>query len=145
MRNRFSIAVIYALLLIATSGCGSKHPDIVPVSGTVTIDGKPLTQGVITVAPQGHRPSTGEIDENGRFTLTCFEPGDGALKGTHLATVAAVEPVSERSNRWHAPREYANRIKSGLWVTIDGPTDDLNIELTWAKSGKEKGPFVDNF
>jgi hypothetical protein len=145
MRYRSLLALMFSLLLVATPGCGSKHPDIVPVSGTVTIDGKPLTLGAVTVSPQGHRPSTGTIDENGRFILSCFEPGDGVLKGTHLATVAAVEAVSENSNRWHAPKEYANRIKSGLWVTIDGPTDDLKIELTWAKSGKEKAPFVDKF
>lgn len=132
------------LLLAATVGCGDQHPGIVPVSGRVTIDGKPLTVGQIKVMPKGHRPSLGAIDETGRFTLSCFEIGDGVLTGTHLATVAAIEPIDERSNRWHAPKKYANKVSSGLWLDITGPTDDLTIELTWAES-KEKGPFVDRF
>lgn len=85
------------------------------------------------------------LDEEGRFTLTCRNPGDGVLTGTHLVTVTAVETLGETSRRWHAPKEYANETESGLWVTIDGPTDDLKIELTWAKSGKEKAPFVEKF
>ncbi len=85
------------------------------------------------------------LDENGRFKLTYRDPGDGVYTGTHLATVAAIEQISETSQRWHAPKEYANPATSGLWVTIDGPTDDLKIELTWDKSSKEKGPFVEKF
>lgn len=130
---------------VVIAGCGEKYPGLVPVSGTVTIDGKPLGIGGITVQPQGERPSMARLDGNGRFTLTYREPGDGVLKGTHLVTVAAIEQLGETSQRWHAPKEYANPATSGLWVTIDGPTDDLKIELTWDKSGKEKAPFVEKF
>lgn len=145
MRSR-SLLVTLALITAAlTSGCNKQFPGLVPVSGTVTIDGKPVTRGGITVHTQGHRPSFARIDENGRFTLTCRNPGDGVIPGTHLVTVGAEEAVSETSKRWHAPKEYANPSTSGLWVTIDGPTDDLKIELTWAKSGKEKAPFVEKF
>jgi hypothetical protein len=125
-------------------GCGDKHPGLVPVSGTVTIDGKPLALGQIRILADGHRPAIGSIEEDGSFTLSCFEVGDGAPTGTHLATIAAVEQLTERSNRWYAPKKYASKVSSGLWVTIDGPTDDLNIELTWAGSG-QSAPFVDRF
>jgi hypothetical protein len=143
MSIRF-LAALACVATLALVGCGSEHPDIVPVSGTVTIDGKPVTAGQIMVSPAGHRPSIGPLDDNGRFTLTCFEQGDGVLKGTHLATVTAVEQIDERSNRWHAPKVYANKASSNLWVTIDGPMDNLEVKLTWAGSGKS-GPFVDRF
>lgn len=107
------------------------------------IDGKPVTVGQITVMPDGHRVSFGKLDKDGHFTLTCYEAGDGAPIGQHIATVTAVETINDRSNRWYAPKKYANKA-TGVWVTIDGPTDDLKVDLTWANSN-EKGPFVDKF
>ena len=110
----------------------------------VTIDGQPLTVGQVSVSPQGTRSAIGRLDAEGRFTLSSYEIGDGAPIGTHAATVTAVEGIDERSNRWHAPKKYANKVSAGLWVTIDGPTDDLKIELTWEGSGHD-GPYVDKF
>ena len=127
--------------LIGSSGCGDDN-GLVPVSGTVTIDGKPLTTGQVIVSPEGHRPSVGPLNEQGRFELTCYKKGDGAVPGTYAASVMAVEQIGERELRWHAPKKYASNISSGLTVTIDGPTDDLNIELTWDGSG-HKAPFVE--
>lgn len=145
MHIRFVLIALALTGVILATGCNKPFPGLVPVSGTVTVDGKPVPYGGIIVHTQGHRPSMARIDENGRFTLTCRNPGDGVIPGTHLVTVGAEEPVTERSKRWYAPKEYSNPATSGLWVTIDGPTDDLKIELTWAKSSKEKAPFVENF
>lgn len=127
--------------LMALTGCGDDK-GLVPVSGTVTIDGKPLTTGQVMVSPEGHRPSVGPLDEQGRFQLTCYEKGDGAIPGTYAASVMAVEQIGERELRWYAPKKYASNVSSGLTVTIDGPTDDLNIALTWDGS-RHTGPFVE--
>lgn len=139
-------ATLLTLIVTGLSclGCGNKHPGLVPVSGTVTIDGKPVPIGQVKISPEGHRAAVGSIDENGKFALTCFELYDGAPIGTHRVTVTAVEQVTETSNRWHAPIQYANQSATDLQVTIDGPTDNLNIELTWEGS-EHDGPFVDRF
>lgn len=126
------------------TGCGARHEGIVPVSGIVTIDGQPLTHGQIIVHPEGHRACQSHIGSDGRFRLTCFKLYDGAPVGTHVATILSVESLSETSRKWHAPKSYASEASSGLWVTIDGPTDDLKIELSW-KDSKEKAPYVENF
>jgi hypothetical protein len=110
----------------------------------VTIDGKPLTMGEVRILATNHRPAIGRIKADGSFTLSCFELDDGAPTGKHLATVTAVESIDEHSRRWHAPKRYANKIDSDLRVGIDGPTDNLTIELTWAGS-KQSGPFVEKF
>jgi hypothetical protein len=128
---------------VSIAGCQKSHLDLVPVSGQVTIDGKPLTHGQITVMPEGHRASIGKLDDEGRFTLSCFALGDGAPVGTHIATITAVEPIDEHSNRWHAPKKYANKA-TGVWVVIDAPTNDLKIPLTWAHES-EKGPYIERF
>ncbi|WP_425395562.1 hypothetical protein [Aeoliella sp.] len=143
MRCYHLYPLVWLLSLAVLAGCGDNR-GLVPVSGTVTIDGKPLTVGQVMVSPEGHRQSIGPLDDQGRFTLTCYEKGDGAPVGTFPVAVMAVEQISERELRWHAPRKYANELKSGITATIDGPTDDLKIELSWDGS-RQKGPFVEKF
>lgn len=136
-RRVLSVLLIGVPLL---AGCDD-GPKIVPVSGQVLIDGEPLTHGFVQVAPAGYRPASGKIGEDGRFTLTTTKPGDGCVVGTHPATVVGTESIDAGSQRWHAPKAYADYESSGLTVTIDGPTEDLKIELSW-KGGK---PFVERF
>lgn len=138
LRNASLKALAGFCLLLA--GCSS-GPKIVPVSGQVLIDGKPLEHGVVQVAPAGFRPAVGTIGPGGRFTLETLEPGDGCVVGTHPAAVIANESTSPSSQRWHAPKKYADASTSGLQVTIDGPTDSLKIELSW-DGGK---PFVEHY
>lgn len=127
-------------LTLACAGCGDGRPARVPVSGTVLIDGQPLSRGSITFVQSGTRPAAGAIDSAGRFTLTCFAAGDGAIPGHYRVAVAGLEPVNERTNRWHAPKKYSDLSTSGIEVEITAPVDDLMIELTW-DGGK---PFVEN-
>ena len=61
--------------------------------------------------------------------------------GTHPAAVVATESLGPGAQKWHAPRAYADLTSSKLNVTVDGPTQDLKIELTWA-GGK---PFVERY
>ncbi|MBN2578714.1 MAG: hypothetical protein JXB10_06950 [Pirellulales bacterium] len=121
-------------------GCGDGRPARVPVSGRVLIDGKPLTVGAIQVVPRGNRASGGKLDENGRFTLTCFEQNDGCVLGKHPVAVNASKHISSTTRRWFAPKKYANYEHSGLEIEVNGPTDDLEIHLVWEGSGHD-GPF----
>ncbi|MEQ8211383.1 MAG: carboxypeptidase-like regulatory domain-containing protein [Lacipirellulaceae bacterium] len=135
--------LLFILAGLSSSGC-NEHPELVPVSGTVTIDGKPVPIGQVKISTPGHRAAVGSIDKNGKFALTSYKLNDGAPIGTHRVTVTAVEQLTETSNRWHAPIEYANQVATDLEVTIDGPTDSLNIELTWEGSDHD-GPYIDRF
>lgn len=114
-----------------------------PVSGVVTIDGKPLTCGFIRVVPESGRPSGGKIGTDGRFTLECFTNDDGCLPGTHQVEVQSFENLSETKRRWLTPKKYSSTGTSGLTVAIDKATDALRIELTWA-GAPERGPFVED-
>ena len=120
-----------ALLVLASAGCSEERPGRTPVTGRVLIDGNPLTVGTIRFIPEDARQSSATIGADGRFTLTCFEPGDGAVLGRHRVVVAAVEHLSEEAIKWHAPKKYADTQTSGLEVEIAGATEDLTIELTW--------------
>jgi hypothetical protein len=127
LRLVLSAALVAASLVLA--GCGPGGPKIVPVSGIVLIDGKPLTYGHIQVLPSGWRPASGHIGADGRFTLTTTDPNDGCVVGTHPAVILAGESITPETMKWHAPEKYADVKTSGLTVNISGPTDDLKIEL----------------
>jgi hypothetical protein len=130
---RVSVVLLGALL-----GCGDGRPALVPVSGQVLIDGQPLTNGFIRFAAAGNRPSMGKIGEDGRFTLTCYETGDGAVVGTHQVAIMSQERISDDQYKWHAPKKYSNYANSGVTQEITGPTDSLVIELTWGNERPSK-------
>ena len=129
--------LVVACLLLPASGCADGRPARVPVSGIVTIDGEPLTNGTIRFVPEVGRAAIGSIDTQGRFSLTCYELDDGVPPGVHRVSITATEPVGDKV-RWHAPKKYSNHKTSGLTQQIDAAVDNLQIEITW-DGGK---PFV---
>lgn len=133
--------LVIVLGLSLLSGCGDGRPKRVPVSGVVLIDGQHLTHGSILFIPDQGRPGGGSLDEAGRFTVTCFEPGDGIPPGKYRIQVRGVEPMGEVSQRWHAPQKYADADTSDLEVVVDAAEDDMKIELEW--DGEK--PFVERF
>jgi hypothetical protein len=117
-------------LVVLSVGCDSR-PKRVKVSGQVLIDGEPLNVGTVQFVPEGSRPAVGQLDDQGRFTLTTFDEGDGCVLGKHRVAVIANEMLSGNRMRYYAPIVYGNFETSDLTVDIDGPTDDLVIELSW--------------
>ena len=82
------------MLLAAVVGC-SRGPKFAPVSGVVTLDGKPYTKAVVVFQPMGTpdnpnpgRGSSAYTDENGRFVLKCVDDNiNGAVVGKHLVRI----------------------------------------------------------
>jgi hypothetical protein len=70
------------ILLICFSGCKPRLPyEIVPFSGTVTYQGKPVPNTEIVFSPEVGRPSNGRTDANGRFTMIYTVQYNGVQKG----------------------------------------------------------------
>ena len=78
-------AALALLLCVVVAGCGGSN--VVPVSGTLTYKGKPVTNAFINFVPETGRPSMGETDQNGRFTLTYDPQTKGAQRGKHRVFV----------------------------------------------------------
>ena len=125
------LASTIAAAILFSIGCGDGRKPRVKTSGTVLIDGEPLTWGYVTILPQDGRAAGGQVGPDGRFSFTCYGDNDGAIAGTHTVIVSAGESLGPSTRKWHAPKKYANPETSGLTVTIDQPKDDLVIELTW--------------
>ena len=137
---RFVVTCAVAVSLAAAlAGCGDGRPERVPVSGVVLLDGVPLkAAGTVRVIPKGARPATGEIDPaSGRFTLGTFDKADGCVPGTHTVTVIARQTVDDKQIHWLTPEKYSQPGSSGLTITVDGPTDQVKLEL---KSEAAKPP-----
>jgi hypothetical protein len=80
--------VFSGVLLLAFSGCDS-GPKILPVEGTVQLDGKPLDKILVEFLPTSEGPrSFGETDSQGHFKLTTDDgKRTGASVGTHKVTL----------------------------------------------------------
>ncbi len=129
------LLLLIALLLLPRDA--SEDISTVPVSGRVLVDGAPLTRGIVRFIPWDAPASTGKLDEQGQFSLTCANGSDGAALGVHNVEVSAIEVLGDQSIQWHAPRSYADYRTSGLEIEINGPIRDLVLELKWAQ-GKEQ-------
>lgn len=121
--------VVAALLAAALPGC-RRGPTVVRVQGVVEVDGKPLPSGAVMVIPQDGRPASATIGPDGRFTLTTYAPGDGAILGTHPVVVIAHESVGGGKLRWLVPAACRNVATSPLRLEVTGPTRTAKISIS---------------
>lgn len=90
-RLRIRLALAVAL---AASGCGRRLPPTAPVSGTITIQGRAVAGAAVSfVNDSAPRFAIGRTDAEGRYTLTTFTPGDGAVLGEHRVVVLSTPRV----------------------------------------------------
>jgi len=67
-KSQFSSLVLFIALCLVVSGCSSKKGKKVTISGTVTLDGKPLAYGKIAVSPDSGQNADGDIVD-GKFSI----------------------------------------------------------------------------
>jgi len=137
--SRIGFAALIAVVLTIAPGCDSRSKRV-PVAGQVLIDGEPLAGGHIWIEPAGDRAGGGVIDEQGRFRMTTYDENDGCVLGTHKVAVVSSKQLSPTQVMHLVPLKYRESATSELTVTIDKPTEDLKIELTW--SGRK--PYVED-
>lgn len=78
-----------ALALCALAAGCSDRPKLAKVKATVTLDGKPLAFGTVTLEAKGMRAATGKVVNGEVAEFTTYDAGDGAPVGTHRVTVTA--------------------------------------------------------
>ena len=92
---QYRVPGLTAILLVAVlvGGCARKpDPVLVPASGVVTLDGKPLAHVLVRFSPTERGISAawiseGTTDNEGRYELVS-PMGPGAAVGTHQVTVS---------------------------------------------------------
>lgn len=129
------------------------------VSGTITMAGAPVANADVTFAPKDKQPvALGRTDSQGKYTLTTYSAGDGAVAGNYVVLVSKSggssttgelsheDFVSGRANpaAAHAgggrgapppsgsllPDKYASIATSDLEATVEaGKTNVFDFEL----------------
>lgn len=91
--------LIICLSVVSFAGCGSDLPPLAPLTGTITLDGKPFANGSLMFSPlDGGRPSVAETNEQGEFKAMYLLDVPGAMIGKHKVMFEAGgsdEPLSE--------------------------------------------------
>ncbi|WP_040352914.1 carboxypeptidase regulatory-like domain-containing protein [Blastopirellula marina] len=95
--NIVSLALC-GLLLAGCSAGPSDLPEVAPVTGTVTLDGKPLNNATLKFQPTAGRPSTGLTNEQGQYSLRYNIDLDGAKLGDHSVTITTYQEFDDPSN-----------------------------------------------
>jgi len=76
--------ISFVLVTVSTMmiGCGgSDLPELGSVTGTVTMDGKPMEGAIIAFFPEKGRPSTANVDAEGHYELSYTEGVSGTKVG----------------------------------------------------------------
>lgn len=129
-----------AVLLAWAAGCG-RHPS--RLSGTVSLDGVPLTTGVITLTPvQGGASAYAAINADGSYTMHTGAAA-GLDPGEYLVMVAAnAAGTSGGEGRGNSgtlplitPPEYADKRLTPLRATIERGSQVIDFDV---KSKPEK-------
>ncbi len=131
MRKSLGLLAVLAFSL----GCGPQHPPTYPVQGRVEFaNGNPVKAGSVELLAVDLKVNArGTIDEQGRFTLTTFEDGDGAVAGKHRCVVVQMiiaEKLGQAAGSQYGvvhPR-FASYATSGLECEIK-PTGENRIVL----------------
>ncbi len=125
------LTVFLIISVIASgSGCGGDQPPLVPVTGKVTMAGRPLTAGSILLHPdaanafQKDKPSS-LLQVDGSFEIRTFPYGDGVPPGKYKVTLAP-----ELATRIGRP-DYADPAKTPWHIDVpDAGLADQTFDVT---------------
>jgi hypothetical protein len=147
----FSMMLIGLIVLAFLSGCGRGIPAIVPVKGTVLLNGQPLPKATIQFVPQrsdlgAEFTSTAVTDEKGGFTLTCgYRDTPGATMGEHTVVISEsplpdelrssrdyreIERYQRKLSNRPIPTKYSSVRESPLKIEIKETQGEVKLELT---------------
>jgi hypothetical protein len=125
--------------LLFLAGCGgSSFPS---VTGTVTMDGQPLSGATVVFNPEGGgggQIATGLTDGGGKFTMGTIKKGDGVRPGKYRVTVTKTaekpKPVP------YAGDVMAKKFAAKSEAERKDPGKDAQKDVEQAKAEQKAGP-----
>ena len=97
MKPVFATPFILSLLFL--TGCGGSGPEIGHVTGTVTLDGRPVEGAMLFFEPTtGGRSSTALTDASGKYELKYIGDRMGALIGDHQVRITKSRKTTYEDN-----------------------------------------------
>ena len=131
------------------TGCGgraSNQPNLVPVSGAITLDGKPLSGVALVFTPTGSTRGTGATgytDTAGKYELTATHGGKGTPVGKYQVVATklvmpdgsdfpvgfSVAPITLGA-RDILPPKYSAPDRTVLTATVHDGTNTIDFPLS---------------
>lgn len=126
-------------LLASLTGCGA-GAKVEPVSGTVTLNGKPLPNAVVRFMPKPQEDpqavkmlAMGETDDQGRYTLQVFDGPAGAVVGVNRVTISTAKSIDDGTEEGaRTPEKVPPKYNSQTTLEFEVPaggTDSANFDL----------------
>lgn len=132
------ISILLFLLMPFLFGCAPSKLETQLINGTVSFDGKPISNAKITFFPksEGGMIAAAASDEQGRFIVNSLygEPGKGAVAGDYTVTVSWLEVhenegTGEIRSRELLPLLYTNAETTPLEASIQKGKNTVTLEL----------------
>jgi hypothetical protein len=133
---RIRLAIVLASILTA-AGCGDGKIARYPVTGIVTVDGKPAPDATVMFNPVNGPPELmkerpfSQTDPSGKYELHTLVPGDGAPAGDYKVTIrwptyppGGGPPTDRLGNR------YWELEKTPLTAKVEKGTNDIPFQLS---------------
>ena len=132
-------AVAFAMV----AGCNRSPYELAPVSGVVTLDGRPLAAARVRFEPRASGDSMdagpgsmGVTDSEGRYKLTTMKGNDGAVVGTHIVRIGTrrtrLDPDNLDRLQVLADETVPMKYNTNTQLTVDVPsggTSEANFDL----------------
>ncbi|MBN2577819.1 MAG: hypothetical protein JXB10_02425 [Pirellulales bacterium] len=137
MQSLFPLCSAACLLLAAGCGGGLKP---VPVTGDVTLDGKPVDDAGVLFCPKEKGPvAIGVTDAAGKFQLSSNDHS-GALPGQYRVAITKQQILGEENYgrlgpkavhvKWLIPEKYSRIKTSGLQATVKQEENEFHFSLS---------------
>jgi hypothetical protein len=121
--------MLIAALVAGLAGCSEAESNrlaTVPVSGSVSFNGKPAAGAMVVLHPKNAAPQAlparGFAGPDGSFALTTYEATDGAVPGEYAVTVTLYQPVRQGDSIQPGPNVLPPRY-------ADPTTTDLTVRV----------------
>jgi hypothetical protein len=135
-------SAVACLIAVSVAGCQQSPYELAPVHGTVTIDGRPVSQAKIMFAPVENadnanpgKPAFGLLREDGSYALTTYETDDGAVVGEHWVTLVNLErdaqaAPAKRERRSTDVSSFTQMSVPRRVTVVPGKENQIDITLT---------------
>ena len=133
-RTRVHAMLLLTAVVLVTAGC-QKRETLGTVSGNVTFQGKPVTQGVVMFRDAGRGIYiTAELDAQGHYevkqaTGAGLQPGEYQVSVNPPVVDAPMGGPAQTSTFPNIPLKYRDANTSGLTLTVPAEGTTMNIDM----------------
>jgi hypothetical protein len=124
---RLFVSPFFLLPILLLAGCSQSGPELAPVSGQVTLDGRPLENADLTFNVQGKSPGVARTDSDGRYEVMYKRGVMGAPVGLNKVSITVSSEVVRNPPR--IPPRYNTATKLEREI-IPGEDNVFDFQLT---------------